>query len=261
MGDPAVTQGASKSSTGSTMYLELLKACLTRILFMNDVQGRDVEKLVKDREIRELGWDWPDEAETMIGMVRLNCIQECVETVLREGVPGDLMEAGVWRGGAVILMLGILAVHDVLDRRVWAADSFQGLPPPDLASFTQDAAVDLSGFEELAVSLDQVKANFARYGLLDDNVRFLQGWFTDTLADARIEQLAVLRLDGDYYESTIQILEALYHKVTPGGFVIVDDYLHLESCRQAVDDFRTAFSISDKVVEVDWNSVFLRVTG
>jgi hypothetical protein len=245
----------------SALYLELLKGCLTRVLFMNDAPGRDAEKLAKDREIRELGWDWPDEAETMIGMVRLNCIQECVETALRDGVPGDLLEAGVWRGGAVILMRGVLAAHGVRDRTVWVADSFQGLPPPDSASFTQDVAVDLSGFDELAVSLDQVKTNFARYGLLDENVQFLQGWFKDTLADAPIERLAVLRLDGDYYESTIQTLEALYDKVSPGGFVLVDDYLHLDSCRQAVDDFRAAFSIDDEIIEVDWNSIYWRVKG
>ena len=241
------------------LYLDLLKACLTRTLFMTEAPGRDAGQLAKEREIRELGWDWPDEAETMIGMVRLNCIQECVETALRDGIPGDLMEAGVWRGGAVILMRAILAAHDVSDRKVWVADSFRGLPPPDPTSFTQDVAVDLSGFDELAVSLEQVKANFARYGLLDDRVEFVEGWFKDTLATAPIEQLAVLRLDGDYYESTIQILEGLYHKVAPGGFVIVDDYLHLESCKQAVDDFRSAFDVKEDIVEVDWNSIYWRV--
>ena len=241
------------------MYLELLKACLTRTLFMNDAPGRDPAEKAKNREIRELGWDWPDEAETMIGLVRLGCIQECVERAIIDGVPGDLMEAGVWRGGAVILMQGILAVHDVRDRNVWAADSFEGLPPPDPRSFTQDLEADLSHFEELAVSLEQVKANFERYGLLGENVKFIKGWFKDTLEDAPIERLAVLRLDGDYYESTIQILEALYHKVSQGGFVIVDDYLHLEPCRQAVDDFRAALGIDDEIVEVDWNSVYWRV--
>jgi O-methyltransferase len=243
----------------SAMYLELLKACLTRTLFMNDAPGRDPAEKAKNREIRELGWDWPDEAETMIGMVRLGCIQECVERAILDGVPGDLMEAGVWRGGAVILMQGVLAAHDARDRKVWVADSFEGLPSPDSTSFTQDLAVDLSGFDELAVSLEQVKANFERYGLLDENVEFIEGWFKDTLEDAPIERLAVLRLDGDYYESTIQILEALYHKVSRGGFVIIDDYLHLESCKQAVDDFRAAVGIEDEIVEVDWNSVYWRV--
>jgi O-methyltransferase len=243
------------------LYLDLLKSCLTRVLFMNDAPGREESALSKDRELRELGWDWPDEAETMIGMVRLNCIQECLETALRDEVPGDLLEAGVWRGGAVILMRAVLKVHGVVDRTVWAADSFRGLPPPDASSFTQDLALDLSGFAELAVSLEQVKSNFSRYGLLDEQVAFLEGWFKDTLPAAPIDRLAVLRLDGDYYESTIEVLESLYHKVSPGGFVIVDDYLHLDACKQAVDDFRAAFSIRDEIVEADWNSVYWRVAG
>jgi len=245
----------------AALYLNLLKSCMTRALFMNDAPDRNAGELGREREIRELGWDWPDTAETMIGMVRLNCIQECVETALCDDVPGDLLEAGVWRGGAVILMRAILKVHGVIDRTVWAADSFRGLPAPDSSTFTQDLAVDLSGFDELAVSLEQVQANFARYGLLDDQVGFLEGWFKDTLPTAPIDRLAVLRLDGDYYESTIQVLESLYHKVSPGGFVIVDDYLHLDTCKQAVDDFRTAFSIRDEIVEVDWNSVYWRVSG
>jgi O-methyltransferase len=251
--------GADDPSTA--LYLDLLKACLTRVLFMNDMPGRDSEGLAKDREIRELGWDWPDQAETMVGMARLNSVHECVETVLRDGVPGDLLEAGVWRGGVAILMRAILAAHGVTDRTVWVADSFRGLPVPDATSFTQDLSLDLSGFDELAVSLDQVKANFDRYGMLDDQVEFLEGWFKDTLPDAPVEQLAVLRLDGDLYESTIQALEALYHKVSPGGFVIIDDYLSLEPCRLAVEDFRSAFAISEEIVEIDWSGVYWRVSG
>ena len=232
-------QGEPK--TAEHRYLDLLKACLTRLLFMSEGEQRNPE-MAQNAEIRRLGWDWPDEAETMIGLVRLNCIQQCVETVLEDNVPGDLMEAGVWRGGAVILMRGILAAYGIKDRRVWVADSFQGLPPPDGSAFAQDLTGDLSGYGELAVSLEQVRSNFSRYDLLDDQVEFLEGWFKDTLPDAPIEALSVLRLDGDYYESTIQTLEALYERVSVGGFVIVDDYLHLEACRQAVNDFRTAFS-------------------
>jgi hypothetical protein len=208
-----------------------------------------------------IGKDWPQEAETMIGLLRLDCIQECVETVLRDKVPGDLLEAGVWRGGATIFMKAILAAHGVGDRRVWVADSFRGLPEPDEVNFPQDVPEDLSSFDELAVSQDQVKANFARYDLLDDQVRFLEGWFKDTLPGAPVDTLAVLRLDGDYYESTIQILEAMYHKVSPGGFVIVDDYGCIEACRQAVTDFRTANGIADPIVEVDWTGVYWRRTG
>jgi Macrocin-O-methyltransferase (TylF)/Glycosyltransferase WbsX len=258
---PAVVRSSPDGAppeTGQARYFELLKACLTRMLFMNDEPGRDLRALAEQREIRMIGKDWPDDGETMIGMLRLDCIQQCVETVLREQVPGDFLEAGVWRGGATIFMKGILAAYGVQDRQVWVADSFRGLPVPDEVNFPQDVPIDQSVFEELAVSLEQVKANFARYDLLDDRVRFLEGWFKDTLPTAPVDALAVLRLDGDYYESTIQILESLYHKVSPGGFVIVDDYGCIEACREAVTDFRNANGIEDTIVKVDWTGVYWR---
>jgi O-methyltransferase len=239
-------------------YLDLLKGCLTRLLFMNDGPDRDNEALAEQRKLRESGWDWPGEAETMIGLVRLNCIEACVTAAVREGVPGDLLEAGVWRGGAAIFMRAMLFALGDQTRKVWVADSFEGLPPPDTANFAQDATMDLSGYKELAVSLEEVQANFDRYGMLDDRVRFLKGWFKDTLAVAPIEHLAVLRLDGDYYESTIQGLEALFDKVSPGGFVIIDDYFAFEPCRKAVQDFRVANSIDDEIVPVDQASAYWR---
>jgi hypothetical protein len=228
---------------------------------MNDEPGKDAATLADEREVRRVGNDWPADAETMIGMARLDNLQECVETVLREAVAGDLLEAGVWRGGASIFMRAVLAAYGVKDRRVWVADSFCGLPAPDAEKFPQDLPIDLSGYSQLEVSLDQVKANFSRYRLLDDQVRFIEGWFKDTLTVAPVEKLALLRLDGDYYESTIQILEALYHKVSPGGFVVVDDYGAIEQCRAAVTDFRAARGIDDEIVPVDWTGVYWRVSG
>lgn len=239
-------------------YLNLLKRCLTRLLFLDDAPGRDAEQLAEKRTLRESGWDWPDQAETMIGLLRLNCIEECVTTALREGVPGDLIEVGVWRGGAAIFMRALLFALGDETRSVWVADSFEGLPPPDSSNFAQDDTMDLSGYAELAVSLEQVQANFERYGMLDDRVHFLKGWFKETLAAAPIDRLAILRLDGDYYESTIQGLEALFDRVSPGGFVIIDDYFTFDQCQQAVDDFRVAKSIDDEMVQVDWGSVYWR---
>ena len=152
--------------------------------------------------------------------------------------PGDLIETGVWRGGATIFMRAILKARGVTDRLVWVADSFAGLPPPDTARYPQDEGITLHQFPQLAVPLERVQDNFRRYGLLDEQVRFLKGWFRDTLPTAPIERLAILRLDGDLYESTIQALDSLYHKLSVGGFVIVDDYGNVAACRQAVHDFR-----------------------
>ena len=212
-------------------------------------------------QARQRGQDWPPDAETMIGMERLNNLQDCVEDVVRRGVPGDLLEAGVWRGGATILMRATLKVLGVTDRTVWVADSFRGLPParPDL--FPADAGARWDAFEDLAVSLDQVKANFARYGLLDEQVRFLPGWFSETLASLPAATLAVLRVDGDMYESTMDILRPLYPKVSTGGYVIIDDYRSVHACQLAVDDYRREMRIDDPIVEIDGSAVFWRKGG
>ena len=145
-----------------------------------------------------------------------------------------------------------------LERRVFVADSFEGLPAPDAESYPSDRGDKHHTFEELSVSLDEVKANFAKYGLLDDRVVFLKGWFKDTLAAAPIERLAVLRLDGDMYESTMEALTALYDKVSAGGFVIIDDYGCIEGCRKAVHDFHDAREIADPIVNIDGWGVYWR---
>ncbi len=110
----------------------------------------------------------------------------------------------------------------------------------------------------LAVSEAQVRANFERYGLLDDQVRFLPGWFKDTLQDAPIDRISLLRLDGDLYESTIQGLDALYPRLSRGGFCIIDDYHAIEACRQAVTDYRTKHGVTAEIVEIDGTGVLWR---
>jgi O-methyltransferase len=200
---------------------------------------------------RDLGLDWPAEAETMIGMTRLTSLQKCVETVIADEIPGDLIECGVWRGGACILMRAVLAAYGDDSRTVWVADSFEGLPRPDAENYKADKWLRADLFSSiLGVPESDVRANFERYGLLDDQVRFLHGWFKDTLPDAPIEQLAILRLDGDLYESTIQALDALYPRLAPGGFCIIDDY-EIAACRQAVTDYRTKHGITADIIDID----------
>src|SRR5205814_6734396 len=151
---------------------------------------------------------------TMVGHRRLENIQMCVEDVLRNQVPGDLIETGVWRGGASIFMRAVLKAYGVTDRKVWLADSFEGLPVPK----DENDGQDLSQVDYLKVSVEQVQANFARFGLLDDQVKFLKGWFSDTLPNRPVERLAILRLDGDLYSSTMDALRALYDRVSRGGY-------------------------------------------
>ena len=218
-------------------------------------RGYHLAKAV-DNNRRSVGSDRPADAETMIGMARLDNLQWCVETALAEQVPGDVIETGAWRGGACILMRAILASYGVTDRTVWVADSFAGLPPPD-PRYPADASAQFHKDAQLAVSLEEVRANFARYDLLDEQVQFLVGWFKDTLPTAPIEQLAVARLDGDMYESTIEALDVLYPKLSPGGFLIIDDY-RIHMCKQAVTDYRLGHAIEDPIQEIDGYAIYWR---
>jgi len=208
-----------------------------------------------DPEARGVGKDWPSFCCTMIGLRRLDNLQFCVETVLHDEIPGDIMETGVWRGGACIFARAVLKAHGVSDRSVVLADSFEGLPTPSVEA---DRGYDLSEESYLAVSLDEVKAGFERFGLLDDRVKFLKGWFKDTLPGADVHEVAVLRLDGDLYESTMDVLNSMYRKVAAGGFVIIDDFHSWPPCKLAVTDFRTRMNIVDPIVEIDGSAVFWR---
>ncbi|MHB8594864.1 MAG: TylF/MycF/NovP-related O-methyltransferase, partial [Acidimicrobiales bacterium] len=265
-------------------YVGLLLRCLTRTGFGEPQPeaplGEDLEAEVRakvteylaehdlavvrrtppDPVERELGRDWPAEAETMIGMRRLVHLACCVARVVAEGVPGDVLEAGVWRGGACILMRGVLAAVADTERRVWVADSFAGLPKPDAERYPADTDDRHWTFTELAVGPDAVRRNFARYDLLDDRVQFLQGWFANTLPKAPVSSLAVLRVDGDMYGSTMEVLEALYPKLSVGGYCIIDDYGAVAGCRAAVTDFRSAHGVDEPMETIDWTGVAWRRT-
>ncbi|WP_370249113.1 TylF/MycF family methyltransferase [Nocardioides sp.] len=222
-----------------------------------DRDVRIVESGEFDAERRANGRDWPADAETMVGLKRLANVRQCLESVIADGVPGDFIETGAWRGGTCIYARAVLAAHGVTDRTVWVADSFQGLPAPD-GRFEADAGDQHHTKIDLAISVEQVQENFARYELLDDQVKFLKGWFSDTLPTAPVEQIAVLRLDGDMYASTVDALEPLYDKVPVGGYIIVDDYGAVKGCAQAIHDFREARGITDEIHEIDWAGVYWR---
>ncbi|MEO8717995.1 MAG: TylF/MycF family methyltransferase [Burkholderiales bacterium] len=244
-------------NTTKDLYLDLLKRCLTNMIYQdpNTTRGK---RLPFEFGRRAEGRDWPDEAHTMIGIKRLDALHYCVEEVLNRGVPGDFIETGVWRGGASIFMRGALKAHGVTDRIVWAADSFAGLPPPNPEKYPEDANYKFNEYKELAVSLEQVQNNFNRYGLMDDQVRFLKGWFRDTLPNAPVRRLAILRLDGDLYESTIDALTHLYPKLQQGGYAIIDDYGDMPACKRAVEDYRAAHGIKEDIVPIDWTGVLWR---
>lgn len=236
----------SGPSSNRQRYLDLMKLSLADLLYENSAKGRAA---------RVEGRDWPSRAYTMIGLHRLNNLQACVEDALANDVPGDFIEAGAWRGGATILMRAILETYAITDRTVWVADSFEGLPKPNAGDYPADAGLDLSGVEFLAVSQEEVERAFSRYGLLDDQVKFLKGWFKDTLPRAPFEKLALARLDGDLYESTMDGLVHLYPKLSTGGCLIIDDY-NIPAAARAVMDYRKEHGITTPMTKIDANGVF-----
>lgn len=264
------------------LYIELLKRVLTRYGFSDEewrelhltrapysvlqpilgvmkkggiVVGRSVKY---DKRRRASGLDWPVHAETMVGLRRLDNLHECIKAIIRDEVPGDLVETGVWRGGASIFMKGVLTAYGET-RDLWLADSFEGVPPPDEVHFPQDKGWRFDKASSyLGVSEAQVRDNFKRYDLLDEHVKFVKGWFRDTLDSLPAKQISLLRLDGDLYESTIQALDPLYPKLSVGGFCIIDDYGAVKGCEEAVHDYRTKHGISDPIVDIDGSGVFWR---
>lgn len=238
-----------------SLYLDLLKRTLTRTLFM---EGEALEK-------RSKGLDWPGQgdAETMIGVERLTNIEDLAGEVFRHSIPGDFVECGVWRGGATIFMAGIISQeyeNDAISgsaseyRRVFVCDSFEGCPQ-GTGSYSDDPH---HTFHFLKVTEEEVRKNFERYNLLGQNVKFVKGWFKDSLPQAPIDQIALLRADGDLYESQMQILTSLYDKVSPGGYVIIDDYYNIAGSHHAVNDFREKRGITSPMVRVDWCAAYWR---
>jgi hypothetical protein len=251
--------------TPANLYLDLLKRTLTNTIFQNEPDIDDDEfRFTMQCATHYVNSD----AVSMITLNRFDNIRNCIENILRNGVPGDLIEAGVWRGGASIFMRATLKAYGVTDRSVWAADSFEGLPVPDPNQFPLEAKVQ-SGpvmqklYRNFAAGLDEVKRNFAAYGLLDDQVKFLEGWFKDTLPTAPIGALSLIRIDGDFYESTRDGLNYLYDRLSTGGYVIIDDYGEdsWTYCRRAVDEFRSERQIKDPLTAVDSKCFYWRRTG
>lgn len=253
------------SSTAAHLYLDLLKRTLTNTLFSVEPNTDQENELYFVSEF--IDHYIQGSAISMLPLARFENLQSCIVDVIGRGVEGDLIETGVWRGGATIFMRAVLKVYGVTDRRVWVADSFEGLPEPDPEKYPVEAkahqgAVMKQAYNHFAVSLADVERNFQAFGMHDDNVRFLKGWFKDTLPTAPIGPIAVMRLDGDYYESTMDALTSLYDKLSIGGYAIIDDYGEdtWTYCRKAVDDFRREKKIDAPMNRVDSKCYFWQRT-
>jgi O-methyltransferase len=259
-------------------YLDLLKLSLCDLAGAGTTavrglpQGRLASRELgtEAMQVRAHGHDWPLHALTMTGLVRLDDLEHCVETIVRDSVAGDLIEAGSWRGGASILMRATLDSLGAEDRTVWVADSFQGFPAPEPSpdqdgggsGYAGSLAPYFAAFDYLAAPLDEVQESFARLGYVN-GVKFVPGFFEQTLPTlpGGDRPWSVIRLDGDTYDVTLLALRCLYPSLSTGGYLIVDDYLDIDECRHAVDDFRREHSIDEPLEQVDWSCARWRRTS
>ena len=196
----------------------------------------------------------PSNGETMIGYLRLNNIEFCINEIIKNNIEGDFIETGVWKGGACIYMKALS--KNALKNKIFVADSFCGVPPPDTNRYEQDRGDPHHAIDSLRISSERVKEYFKQYNCLDENIVILEGIFKDTLPTLNKNQkFSLVRLDGDMYSSTMDGLENLYPKLSVGGYLIIDDYA-LDRCRQAVTDYREKYNITEPLVKVDQDCVY-----
>jgi cephalosporin hydroxylase len=183
-----------------------------------------------------------------LGRVRLDHLEACLDLIREETVEGDLVESGTGRGGAAIFMRGFLEAYELPGPRVWVADPFDGRGSP---------AGDRS--PRFPSDLNTVRDGFARFGLLDDRVVFLQGSPARTLAETSIDEVALLRVGSHDPSEVRAVLDALYDRVTPGGFVVIDAY-GAADCQASVDGFRSERGVVDPLERIDWSGAAWRKT-
>ncbi len=234
----------------------ILIGCVNNSEYINQFINHSVlpdddvlNSIIEIPESRVEGRDEPKNGYTMIGLKRMENLHNMLEFVRLNNIEGDLVETGVWKGGATIYMKFYCNLYN-LQKKIFVCDSFQGLPKPS-GKFQADVNDIHYTFESLKVSLEDVTNNFKLFGCLDDNVIFVKGFFGDTLPNNdKFTKISLLRMDGDMYESTHDVFYSLYHKVTDRAPIIIDDYC-LDGCKKCVHDFISENNLSPTINKID----------
>jgi O-methyltransferase len=200
-----------------------------------------------DASKRRVGDDWPPFGHTMVGLARIRNIRMAIESVIKNGIEGDYVELGVWRGGSCIYAKALIdALEPQGKRRVVLLDAFGELPGE--ANYGEAA-------DYLSVSLERVRHHFSNYGVLDDRVDFVKGLFNNTAAQTAATRkgapVAVLRIDGNFYDSYADALYAFYESVPVGGFIIFDDIRSHPPVLRCWQDFVSDHGIREVLLVVD----------
>jgi len=173
---------------------------------------------------------------TMVKTNNLVNLYNLVQKVNSRSTIGDIVECGVWNGGSAAIMASACASSQGgIDRRIWLFDSFAGLPTPGPRDGAMERKYYFQGMNK--GSVEEVKRVFGKLSLPMENIKICAGWFSATLPAADIQRIAILHIDADWYSSVMAVLETMYDKVVPGGFVVLDDYGYWDGCTQAIENF------------------------
>jgi O-methyltransferase len=207
--------------------------------------------------------------QTMTNPLRVHALLDAVAYVCAADIPGAFVECGVWRGGSVMAMLLKLLDLGVTDRDVYLYDTFEGMTAPTeadtsmfdgsaLEAWNQAQSEGKRGWDQLfsaeVYTMDTVRALLRSSGYPDERLHFAKGPVEQTLPDVAPDQVALLRLDTDWYESTRHELQHLYPRLSPGGVLIIDDYGHWEGCRRAVDEYFATHLPRPLLNRIDYNA-------
>jgi hypothetical protein len=185
---------------------------------------------------------------TMVGYGRLHGLYRAIRYVVVNNIKGDVVECGAARGGSAALM-GMTLKHLHADKMLWVFDTFAGLPAPTQNDPDYEIAKEYTG--TCRGEFEEVQSLFADCQILDQSI-LVKGLFRDTLPVSSVDRIAVLHLDGDWYESVRDCLEHLYDRVSPGGIIQIDDYGHWAGARKATHEFLAKRSINVRLRYLDY---------
>jgi O-methyltransferase len=216
-------------------YIDLVKRSVSNCVYLGEQYSFEEFSSIRHYDTKTSRWkiDAFSRPMTLLALDQLDLIEEVIVTLEKNNIPGDYIEAGVWKGGVIIFMRALINAYNIKNRKVIAADSFQGIPPS--THYSKDSVDKWS--DRWVASFEEVKQSIQRYGLLDDKIEFVVGYFSQSLKALSDRTFALLRLDSDSYESISTSLQHLYPRLSLGGIVIVDDW-HLHGCKRAVIEYR-----------------------
>jgi O-methyltransferase len=206
-------------------------------------------------------------AFTMTSLARMTCLWQASDWLNANGIEGDFIECGVWKGGSSMLMAQNLLLHPNVKRNLHLYDTFEGMTEPTShdVDFKGQSAEELmrsaSGRKKEATiwayaQLSEVKKNIAMTNFPSEQVHYHVGKVEETISNPPLhDQIALLRLDTDWYSSTKHELECLYDRIVDNGILIIDDYGHWNGCRRAVDEFFESKGLRPFFVPIDYTGV------